>query len=243
MFANVAKTTEFDPDLEAVLKRGCFASCLVEPDGRVCILPATICPNAAKVAFFTHNGSGTCCRSAIGLRNETSFELKVSRIRPKIDQLISNWFNGCVLGSATELFKIPNLILPERHQKVQSSTNRSLPLRLLFCVAIEWQSQPIRPACLAQFEFNRSSGPCEAGRFLKSSLQPFGGQLELDHCQSVPLPMLVSTNMIIAKRIKLVSRSAQRALGRGAKQMPVKSSFYADKKPPQPVPLVPGSVA
>ncbi|KRX88403.1 hypothetical protein T4B_9608 [Trichinella pseudospiralis] len=35
MFANVAKTTEFDPDLEAVLKRGCFASCLVEPDGRL----------------------------------------------------------------------------------------------------------------------------------------------------------------------------------------------------------------
>ncbi|KAL1235833.1 putative ADP-ribosylation factor GTPase-activating protein [Trichinella pseudospiralis] len=144
---------------------------------------------------------------------------------------------------ATELFKIPNLILPERHQKVQSSTNRSLLLSLLFWLAIEWQSQPIRPACLAQFEFSRSSGPCEAGRFLKSSLQPFGGQLELDHCQSVPLPMLVSTNMIIAKRIKLVSRSAQRALGRGAKQMPVKSSFYADKKPPQPVPLVPGSVA
>ncbi|XP_003379130.1 hypothetical protein Tsp_02801 [Trichinella spiralis] len=45
------KSTEFDPDLEAVLKRGCFASCLVEPDGRVCVLPATICPNAAKVAL------------------------------------------------------------------------------------------------------------------------------------------------------------------------------------------------
>ncbi|KRX71714.1 hypothetical protein T06_8598 [Trichinella sp. T6] len=30
---------------------GCFASCLVEPDGRVCVLPATICPNAAKVAL------------------------------------------------------------------------------------------------------------------------------------------------------------------------------------------------
>ncbi|KRY28191.1 hypothetical protein T01_2652 [Trichinella spiralis] len=34
----------------------------------------------------------------MGLRNETGFKLKVSRIRPKIDQLISNWFNGCVLG-------------------------------------------------------------------------------------------------------------------------------------------------
>ncbi|KRX58312.1 hypothetical protein T09_13987 [Trichinella sp. T9] len=45
------KSTEFDLDLEAVLKRGCFASCLVEPDGRVCVLPATICPNAAKVAL------------------------------------------------------------------------------------------------------------------------------------------------------------------------------------------------
>ncbi|KRX17024.1 hypothetical protein T07_11103 [Trichinella nelsoni] len=45
------KSTEFDLDLEAVLKRGCFASCLVEHDGRVCVIPATICPNAAKVAL------------------------------------------------------------------------------------------------------------------------------------------------------------------------------------------------
>ncbi|KAL1236950.1 CAG pathogenicity island protein [Trichinella spiralis] len=52
-----------------------------------------------------------------------------------------------------------------------------------------------------------SAFPCS----YRMSLQPFSGQLELDHCQSVPLPMLVSTNMIIAKRIKLVSRSAQRA--------------------------------
>ncbi|KRX38051.1 hypothetical protein T08_4732 [Trichinella sp. T8] len=50
-----------------------------------------------------------------------------------------------------------------------------------------------------------------ASAFPRSYRMPFSGQLELDHCQSVPLPMLVSTNMIIAKRIKLVSRSAQRA--------------------------------